>query len=272
MPLWRQSITSQPENKWLKDRFRGPDFPGQLNGQVEKPQDTLPGTPNFFQGTMKSKIFSTLLLLFLCALIGGCGLLGKKPEKTAPELLVEGREAFENEKYRRALESFQRLRDWYPFSQHVTEATIRIADSHYALKEYAEAAIVYAEFERLHPNNAETPRAVFQLAMCHFERMDSVDRDQTAARNALYVFLRLQEDYPASPYAEKAREKIRACRESLAGAELYVARYYFRTKAFTAAQARLQTLINGYPETPQAKEGKILLEKIRQILEKEDKK
>ncbi|WP_179953372.1 outer membrane protein assembly factor BamD [Desulfobotulus mexicanus] len=220
---------------------------------------------------MKSNFFSILLVIFLCTLIGGCGLFGKKPEKTAPELLFEGRDAFENEKYRRALESFQRLRDWYPFSQHATEATIRIADSHYALKEYAEAAVVYAEFERLHPNNEETPRAVFQLAMCHFERMDSIDRDQTAARNALYIFLRLQEDYANSPYAAKAGEKIQHCRESLAGAELSVASYYFRTKAFTAAKARLKTLINAYPETPQAEEGRLLLKKISQVLEKAEK-
>ncbi|MDY0163150.1 outer membrane protein assembly factor BamD [Desulfobotulus sp.] len=218
---------------------------------------------------MKSNIFSIFLVLLLCTLVTGCGLFGKKPEKTAPELLVEGREAFENEKYRRALEAFQRLRDWYPFSQHATEATLRIADAHYALKEYAEAAVVYAEFERLHPNNPETPRAVFQLGMCHFERMDTVDRDQTPAKNALYIFLRLQEDYAGTPYAAQAAEKIQLCRESLAGAELYVASYYFRTKAFVAAKGRVETLLAAYPETPQAEEARFLLKKITKALEKQ---
>ncbi|MCW7753233.1 outer membrane protein assembly factor BamD [Desulfobotulus sp. H1] len=220
---------------------------------------------------MKSKALSILFLIALCSLMTGCGLLGKQPEKTAPELLSEGREAFTNEKYRKSLESFQRLRDWYPFSEHATEATLRIADSHFALKEYAEAAVVYTEFERLHPTHPETPRAVFQLGMCHFERIDSVDRDQTAARNALYVFLRLQEDYHGSAYAEQAADKTAACRESLAGAELYVANYYFRTKAFVSAKNRVETLLRAYPDTPQAEEAEILLKRINRLIEDSDK-
>lgn len=214
---------------------------------------------------MKSKYVSIFLLLLLCLCVTACAT--KKPEKTAPELLVEGRDAFENEKYRSSLEAFRQLRDWYPFSQHATEATIRIADAHYALKEYAEAAVVYAEFERLHPTNTETPRAVFQLGMCHFERIDSEDRDQTPAKNALYIFLKLQENYTGTPYAAQADEKIRLCRESLARSELYVAQYYFRTKAFIAAKSRVENLLTAYPQTPQAAEGRILLEKINLALQ-----
>src|SRR6266850_2237513 len=55
--------------------------------------------------------------------------------------------------------------------------------------------------------------------------------------------------FPSSPWAEKARLRVRECREALAKHEADIARYYLRQKNLKAAEARLRGLLTEYPET-----------------------
>ena len=201
-----------------------------------------------------------LILLTVMLLAPGCGLLGKKSEKTAAELASDGRTAFQDEDYRDALNAYQKIRDWYPFSPHATEAEIRIADSHFELEEYAEAAISYAEFIRLHPSHKETPRAAYQLGMTSFLRISTVDRDQTPAKEALYLFQKMVRNHPDSPQVEAARIRISECLESLAGAELSIASFFVKTERYKAARARLDYLLSRYADTRTAAEARTLLD------------
>lgn len=211
-----------------------------------------------------------LVLMAVLFLAPGCGLFGKQSEKSAAELIAEGRQYFEEEEFRDALAAFQRIRDWYPFSKHATEATLKIADAHFVLEEYAEAAVSYGEFERLHPKHPETPRAVYRLGMCHFNRIDAIDRDQTPAKNAIAVFQRMQVEYANTPYTEKAGKRIADCRESLAGAEYDVARFYFRTDRYIASRGRIEALLAAYGDTTYAEKGQKLLEDVTRAIEEQE--
>ena len=196
---------------------------------------------------MKIKpILYLLVVLALC--IGGCGDKKLPEEKSASELAAEGQKRFDKQDYASAIALFQRVKDWYPFSELVTTAELNIAEAHYKLKEYDQAADAYQEFANLHPRNPSTPYAFYQVGQCHFVRMGTIDRDQTSAKKALESFTRFVSRYPDNQYAELARAHIKECQKSLASYELLVARYQYKKKNYKAALKRFRIILDDYPD------------------------
>ena len=183
--------------------------------------------------------------MVLAAGLAGCA--GKKIEKTAPELAEEGRHFFEQGNYAKAMESYKRLKDWYPYSPLAREALLRVADSHYHLKEYEEAIFGYQQYEQLYPNDPEIPYVIYQIGLSHYERLRSIDRTQVPARNALTAFERLRSQFPASEYAEKAAPMIEKCIENMAGHEFQIGHFYFRSGHYLAAVNRFEKVLRDYP-------------------------
>ncbi len=192
---------------------------------------------------IRSIAFGIALLL-----IGGCAFFTPKEEKSAQELANEGMDDFAGGDYRDAIKSFEKLKDFYPFSKYAMLAELKIGDAYYQLEEYEEAIFAYQEFERLHPRNDATPYVVHQIGMCYFNRIDTVDRDQSTARQAVETFSRLRKQYPESPYATKAEEHIKASYKSMAGHEFAVGMYYFKDKHYKAALQRFMAVVTKYPD------------------------
>ncbi len=180
---------------------------------------------------------------------------------------MEGTRLYEKGRYRDALEAFDQLKEWYPFSPYVSLAELKKADTLYKMKEYPQAILAYEEFENLHPQNEAVPYVVYQTGRCYFDQMDSVDRDQQVTRQAITVFERLVQQHPQSPYADQAREHIVTCRQNLAGHELYVGLHYFKTKRYKGALVRMQTILAQYPETDAAMEAAQYVEKIKPLID-----
>ncbi|MDM8525964.1 outer membrane protein assembly factor BamD [Desulfococcaceae bacterium HSG8] len=195
---------------------------------------------------------STLVFFILCIgslfVCSGCSWFETKKEKSAEELASEGMEAFAKEKYRKATEAFEKLKSWYPFSKFAILAELKIADSHYYMEEYEEAVVAYGEFENLHPRNEAIPYVIYQIGLCYFEQLESIDRDQTSTRKALDTFNRLIRQFPGDAYALKAGEHVRKCKENLAEHEFYVGQFYYKTKNYKAALKRFEVILSDYPD------------------------
>lgn len=170
-------------------------------------------------------------------------------EKPAQQLVQDGMEAYEQGQYREAIKNFEQLKDWFPFNKFAILAELKIADAHYHLNEYEEAILSYEEFEQLHPHNEAVPYVIYQIGRCYYDRMDTVDRDQTAAQKALETFERLVRQHPDDPYAKQVQTHILKCYHSLAGHELYVGRYYLKKENYSAALERFKGIINNFPDT-----------------------
>lgn len=188
------------------------------------------------------------LLLALAVLLSGCAWFETHEELSASELASEGMDNYDFGNYKTAIEHFEKLKDWYPYSKFAPLAELKIGDAHYRLEEYDEAIFAYENFENLHPRNEAIPYVIYQAGRCYFDRMDAVDRDQTFARQALEVFHRLVERFPDSDYARNAEAHIKDCRKSLAGHDFYVGLYYYNNEHYKAALKRFQDVILGYPD------------------------
>ncbi len=199
---------------------------------------------------MKKIVFLVSVVL----LFSGCALFedSRRMEKTAEQLAAEGASAFMREDYKDAVKAYTDLKDWYPFSRYAILAELKIADAHFHLEEYEQAVIAYEQFEKMHPRNEAVPYVINQTGMCWFNRIDTVDRDITPAKNALAHFKRVIEQFPDSEYAQKAPDLIHACIDKIAGHELYVAQFYMKTKQYQAALKRFEYIVEFYPGTDQS--------------------
>jgi outer membrane protein assembly factor BamD len=104
------------------------------------------------------------LVVVVCSLLlSGCGLFDTKEEGSAQELAWEGMDAFNEGNYKSAIASFEKLKDWYPFSKFSILAELKIPDAHYKLGQYEEAVAGYEEFESLHPRNEAITYVIFQI-------------------------------------------------------------------------------------------------------------
>ncbi len=112
-----------------------------------------------------------VLLLSFWILGAGCAFFETKEQASAEELASTGMELYQREKYSGALEAFQNLKDWYPFSKYTSLAELKIADAHYQKKAYEEAIFAYQEFKSLHPQNEAIPYVDYQIGLCYYDRM-----------------------------------------------------------------------------------------------------
>src|SRR2546425_7002287 len=177
------------------------------------------------------------------------GCAGKKPIIPPEKLWGEAEDAFNIDAYELAVDRYKKLLDQHPFDQHAEEAELKIALSYYKAQRWAEAIAAFGDFERMHPTSAEVPAVEYHLGMAYLAQASTSDRDQQSHANALTYFRNLIDRFPQSPWAEKARLRVRECREALAKHEADVTAYYLKIGNIKAAEARLQGILTDYPET-----------------------
>ena len=208
--------------------------------------------------TQRVKIVWRYFLGCLVALLmlSGCSslqqridkLLGREEGNTAQELAWDGMDAYERGKYAVAIEKFQKLKDYYPFSKYAILAELKIADAHYQREEYEEAIFEYENFEKLHPRNEAIPYVIYQIGTCYYAQIRTPDRDQTSALKALETFQRLNKQFPQDPYARRSQENIDKCQKSLAGNAYEIGMFYYKSEHFKAALQRFMSVVSDYPD------------------------
>jgi len=197
------------------------------------------------------------LLAGICILLllNGCAvwhsIFGDEENLTPAELMTQGVEEFNDGDFQTAAEIFQKIKDRYPYSKFATQAELKMADAQYEKGLFDEAYDSYTEFEKLHPKNPDVPYVMFQKGMCNFRRVSTIDRDQSYTREAKEDFERLIKMYRKSPYAERARRKVRECYIKLAEHEVYVGDFYFKMGKYRPALDRYLYLIEHYPDVGQ---------------------
>lgn len=205
------------------------------------------------------RIFATLIILMLLA---ACSGLENKEEIPAEDLAKKGLEQYNHGKYFLAVETFNIIKERFPFSRFSLLAELKSADSKFYMKDYAEAVELYRAFEENHPTNEAIPYVIFQIGRSHYRTIDTIDRDTSGARLAIKAFARLLRTFPDSPYTEEARVLTQKANNFLAEHELGVANFYLRTNEFDQARGRAEYLLSSYPDSPAAAQAKELLNRL----------
>ncbi len=216
-----------------------------------------------------------LVILMMCSVVSGCGWLWKKSEspQATPEVLYEqGVQFYQKASYEDAIEAFQKIKDQYPLSKVSVMAELGIADSLFTEKKYIEAEVAYSDFLNLHPANPNLAYVLYQMGLCHYNQIVSIDRDQTETLKAQKEFEKLISAYPDSQYARMAEKVLKDCRRRLAEHEFYIGHFYFKSKKYQAALKRFETVAREYPNLGLDFKVSYFLKETKRLIEEGEKK
>jgi outer membrane protein assembly factor BamD len=125
----------------------------------------------------------------------------------------------------------------------------------YQNMDYDAAIKVLDEFIELHPGNSDVAYAYYLRALCNYERISDVRRDQTSAKEAQKGLQEVISRFPDTDYAKDAVLKTALISDHLAGAEMEVGRYYINQHLYIAAIGRFKTVVDKYQTTSHVPEA-----------------
>ncbi len=188
-----------------------------------------------------------LLLMLLTLLLAACSGSQSVPRHSAEQYFQEGERFFEAELYEDAIASWEKVRDTYYSPELNMLAELKIAEAYFYAERYEESALAYADFLLQHPNDDRTADIMYRLGTSYYRQILSADRDQTNTNNAKRVFEDLLKRFPKDQNAEEVGYLIQRCRNRLAEHEVYVGRFYLRTKRYQSSINRLETMLVNFP-------------------------
>lgn len=177
------------------------------------------------------------------------------PQKTAQELYDAGKAKMDEERFKAAIKDFEEIERLYPFDPLATKAQLMTAFSYYQDLEYEDAIGVMDAFIRLHPGNEEVAYVYYLKALCYYERIADVKRDQAVTQQALEALQEVIQRFPDSQYARDAKLKIDLVNDHLAGKEMEIGRFYLKQKKYVAAINRFRKVIDEYQTTSHTEEA-----------------
>ena len=159
------------------------------------------------------------------------------------------------QEYKAAAKGFEEVDRQHPYSVWATKAQIMAAFAYYQSNKYDEAIIALDRFIQLHPGHRDIPYAYYLKALCFYEQISDVGRDQRITQQALDALAEVVKRFPESPYARDARLKVELAIDHLAGKEMAVGRYYQSNQQYVGAINRYRVVIERYQTTTHVPEA-----------------
>lgn len=177
-------------------------------------------------------------------------------EERPVELLYSvGADRLDRRQWNDAVEYFREVERQHPYSEWSRRAILMTAYAHYQANNYSEAIADADRFISLYPGNPSTVYAYYLKAICYFEQIVDVGRDQASTEQAQASLREIIRRYPQSEYAADARLKMDMVNDQLAGKEMTIGRYYLRGGDPIAAIGRFRTVVDKYQTTSHTPEA-----------------
>lgn len=196
------------------------------------------------------------ILLASVACLSACA----DKKKDAPALPAEkiynnAMDDMDKKDYEKAVESFEQLDREYPYSPWATKSQIMAAYGYYKKQKYDDALLALDHFIKLHPGNEDTPYAYYLTALCYYERIADVRRDQEMTDKAKKALKEVVARFPDTEYGRDAQLKLDLVEDHLAGKEIEIGRYYLKKGNILAAINRYKRVIENYDTTSHTAEA-----------------
>ena len=202
--------------------------------------------------------FAGLTLCVVTFGLSGCGSSDDNStyvEQPVEVLYNRALDDLANLEYKAAAKGFEEVDRQHPYSVWATKAQIMAAFTYYQSNKYDEAIIALDRFIQLHPGHRDIPYAYYLKALCFYEQISDVGRDQRITQQALDALAEVVKRFPESPYARDARLKVELAIDHLAGKEMSVGRYYQSNQQYIGAINRYRVVIERYQTTTHVPEA-----------------
>ena len=192
--------------------------------------------------------------------VSACAGKRKKPtlayEERPVELLYStGANRLDRGNWNEAVDYFREVERQHPYSEWSRRSILMTGYAHYMGNNYNEAIGDADRFISLYPGNPSAQYAFYLKAICYFEQIVDVNRDQAATEQALAALRDVVQRYPTTEYAQDARLKIDMVNDQLAGKEMAIGRYYLKNGQTLAAIGRFKAVIEKHQTTSHTPEA-----------------
>lgn len=200
------------------------------------------------------------LLLISVAALSACSSEDKpdpnvQVEKPVEQLYNDAADSLDAKRYAEATKQFEEVERQHPYSQWATKAQLMAAYSAYQNDKYDEAILALDRYIELHPGSEDIDYAYYLKALCYYEQISDVARDQALTQAALDEFNTLILRFPDSEYTRDAKLKRDLTLDHLAGKEMEIGRYYLNRGQTNAAMNRFRAVVKDYQTTTHAPEA-----------------
>jgi outer membrane protein assembly factor BamD len=195
-----------------------------------------------------------LLALVILGPLVACGGGGSDDAKNAPIGPVEqvynnGVDALNAKRYSTANEQFEAVEQNYPYSSWAVNAQLMSGYTLYLQNKYTDALATLDRFIQLHPAHRDIAYAYYLRALCYYEQIADIQRDQRGTEQAMNALQDVVTRFPGTAYARDASLKVDLCRDHLAGKEMEIGRFYQKQHLYEAAIGRFQRVVDQYQTT-----------------------
>lgn len=209
---------------------------------------------------MTFKKISYITLLVSCVALSACTSKDKvkdplTADRPAEEIFRDAQEAQKEGNYTKASTLYAEVERQHPYSDLATESQMRQAVAAYDALKYDEAIIALDRFIELHPGHDKVPYAFYLKALCYYEQMTDIRRDQSMSQQALEALDVVINRFPESEYSRDAKLKRDLVMDHLAGKEMEIGRYYLKQREFNAAINRFQNVVKNFQTTTHSPEA-----------------
>lgn len=207
---------------------------------------------------MRSIVVSLLVCLTL--MLSACGgndkdLIGQQEQRTAEYLFERATAALKDKQYLSATQTYEEVERQHPYSELATRAQIMGAYASYQDERYDDAILALNRFIQLHPGNDRIDYAYYLKALCYYDQISDVRRDQDMTLLALDSLETLISRFPESEYRRDAELKRDLTMDHLAGKEMDIGRYYLNRGHINAAINRFRVVVQDYQTTTHVAEA-----------------
>ncbi len=190
-----------------------------------------------------------LAILAAVLAVAGCASAPRSTILPADEEYAQGIDALGRERWSTAAEHLNRLVLNYPDDPRAAQARYLLGQANFHSEEYPSAAQDFERFQQDFPTDSLSDDALYWAGRSHEAQALKPELDQGETQRALGEYTELRRQYPASAFADEARERIRVLRDRLAAKEFLNARYYFKQRLWKATEIYVRSLIEQYPES-----------------------
>ena len=203
------------------------------------------------------KRYHTLLAALVVLFLASCESSTEKPyvEKSVDELYTAATKAMNEKDLVEAARQFDEVERQHPYSEWASRAQIMAAFAHYQNYKYDDAINTLNRFIQIHPGHPQISYAYYLKALCHYEQITDVRRDQANTQKAMDELREVARRFPGTPYARDAELKIDLAKDHLAGKEMEIGRYYLSQKQYIAALGRFRRVIEDFQTTSHVPEA-----------------
>jgi outer membrane protein assembly factor BamD len=214
---------------------------------------------------------AVLAAVLVSGLLTACGTTapgGKKASDARDELdrlYKEAREELASGNNEAAVKTLERIEARAGGTLLGQQVLLELAHTQWRMNERASALATVERFIKLHPSSPAMDYALYLKGLIHFNdslgllgaltRQRLSERDQQASKDAYEAFAQVLQQFPESRYAADARVRMDFIVNSLAEAEVHVARYYLKRGAYLAAANRAKQAIVDYERAPAIEEA-----------------